>query len=609
MKNKLNFPVKAAESPVNLSEQFSSSHAAFVVWWYGGVTKNDDFNQPKVILVLREFLADNRLGEYFTRSVPITLLGQARIGTIWKNGCCIGEVDFETAEFEVSFDRDGWHHVSFYDYYHGICDAPYPLHVYPLKYTKDKNYFIKLKDGEKRTLLVPCLEFFSRCYGSSQEIKRILAKHLFRDWGDPYNYMLSNFLESESDGVWNISIKGNSKLVEADARFLAWLKYNKYAKVSAKDIYAQMDLAIEGISVSGKYPLVHLKVRPWHEQRARIRVQGISFDSGRSFLALNILGCSPPAGPEIKLHRLIRGSGAKATESVETIPASYPGRGKRDLPSGKLPVTSRQNPDRSGPRKAVEDPEFVELAHPDVDVSPIGQEKVNHSSGAGNNVFQHGESFADRYSSDDRFGNDKGVGEVFFEAPLKLQSKGMLRDMWDAFCYLRSEFPHKILKVEWFTFRKGFCGDKEPELIALEPFDYSDDVPAGVRGWPYLYSGSSRTRGALVVKITTLDDPIYVVEIERRLVRKRCDSGGYGEISMSGLCFSVRKRSEFEDVLARLLSDVRYKGDDRKGKEKKDVIAGYPEDVEWFSHKKSKNKKVVQEAAAKNALRKMGLTL
>jgi len=78
---------------------------------------------------------------------------------------------------------------------------------------------------------------------------------------------------------------------------------------------------------------------------------------------------------------------------------------------------------------------------------------------------------------------------------------------------------------------------------------------------------------------------------------------------MSGLCFSVRKRSEFEDVLARLLSDVRYKGDDRKGKEKKDVIAGYPEDVEWFSHKKSKNKKVVQEAAAKNALRKMGLTL
>ena len=81
MKNKLNFPVKAAESPVNLSEQFSSSHAAFVVWWYGGVTKNDDFNQPKVILVLREFLADNRLGEYFTRSVPITLLGQARIGS------------------------------------------------------------------------------------------------------------------------------------------------------------------------------------------------------------------------------------------------------------------------------------------------------------------------------------------------------------------------------------------------------------------------------------------------------------------------------------------------------------------------------------------------
>ncbi len=604
MKNKLNFPVKAAESPVNLSEQFSSSHAPFVVWWYGGVTKNDNFNQPKVILVLREFFEDNRLGEYFTRSVPITLLGQARIGTIWKNGCCIGEVGFETAEFEVSFDRDGWRHVSFYDSYRETCDVPYPFHIYPLMYKKDKNHFLKFEDGEKRTLLIPCVEFFSRCYGSSQEIKRILSKHLFRDWDDPYSYVFSNFLESEADGAWNISIKGNSKLAEADARFLAWLKYSKYAKVSAKEIYAQMDLAIEGMPVAGKYPLVHLKVRPWHEQRARIRVRGIPFDGGRSFLALNILGCSPPAGPEIKLHRLIRGSGAKGTESVETIPAPYLSRGKRDLPSGKLPITSRQNPDRSGPRKAVEDPEFVELAHPDMDVSPIGQEKINHRSGAGNNGFRSADDFSDRYSSDDRFGNNKGIGEVSFEAPLKLQSKGVLRDMWDAFCYLRDHCSDKILKVEWFTFRAGFCSDKEPELIALEPFDYDDDVPAGVRNWPYLYSGSSQLRGVLVIKVTTVDDPIYVVEVERRLVRNKRNDGEYIEKGMSGFCFSVKKKKEFEGVLTRFLFDVRFK-DSVEG----DILTEYPENVEWFMHKRSRNEMVVQEAAAKNALRKMGLTL
>lgn len=529
MKNKLNFPVKAAESPVNLSEQFSSSHAPFVVWWYGGATKNTDFNQPKVILVLREFLSDNRLGEYFTRSVPITLLGQARIGTIWKNGCCIGEVNFEKKEFEVSFDRDEWRHVSFYESYRENYDAPYPFHIYPLMYKKDKNHLLKFTDGEGRNLLIPCLEFFSRCYGLSQEIKRVLAKHLFRDWDDPHSHIFSSLEEPEIDDVWSVAIKGNSKLVEADARFLAWLKYSDYAKMSAKEVYAQMDVAIDGISLARKQPLVHLKVRPWHEQRARVRVRGISFNGGRSFLALNILGCSPPAGPKIKLLKLIRGSGAPATETVGTIPASYPSRERRDLYSEKLPITNRQNPDRSGPRKVVEDPEFVELAHPDMDVSPIGQEKVSHRSGVGNSVFQYGESFADRYSSDDRFGNNKGVGEVLFEAPLKLQSKGILRDMWDAFCYLRNEFPDKILKVEWFTFRKGFCGDKEPELVALEPFDNSDEVPAVVRNWPYLYSGSSQPRGALIIKVTTINDPIYVVEIERRLVRKKCGSGEYGE--------------------------------------------------------------------------------
>jgi len=319
---------------------------------------------------------------------------------------------------------------------------------------------------------------------------------------------------------------------------------------------------------------------------------------------LNVLGCSPPAGPEIKLHRLISGSGAKAPESVETIPASYPRRGKRDLPSGKLPITSRQNPDRSGPRKAVEDPEFVELAHPDMDVSPIGQEKINHRPGAGNNVFQSTESFSDRYSSDDRFGNNKGVGEVSFEAPLKLQSKGILRDMWDAFCYLGRQYPDKILKVEWFTFRAGFCSDKQPELIVLEPFGYDDDVPAGVRNWPYLYSESSQLRGALVIKVTTVEDPIYVVEVERRLVRNRSSDGEYREKGMSGFCFSVKKKKEFEDVLTRFLSDVRFK-DSVEG----DILMEYPENVEWFMHKKSKTEMVVQEAAAKNAVRKMGLTL
>lgn len=569
------------------------------------MTKNKKSTQPKATVVVREIFSDRTLGGFSLRKVPITLLGQVRIGTIWENGICTEEVEFETAEFEVSFKRDDWRFTSFFSQHQKSEEFPYPPHIYPLMYHRDRNYSLEFPVSGGGNLLIPCLEFFSRCYGSSQEVKRILTTYPFRKVDDPYNRFFVSIGVPETEGCWQVAINNKYKFSDADARYLAWLKYSKYTQLWAKDIYAQMDEAVKGIADNRKERIVQLKIRPWHEQKSRIRVSGISFNSGRSFLALNVLGCSPPSSPQIKVFTQQNDPNSEAGWSGHMIPVPI-GSGMRDNSPHKerLAITNDSDPDHSGPRKSVKDPEFVELAHPDSDVLPILSEKISSNSRSVHGVFSKGEAFADRYSSGDRYGSNKGVGEIELNAPLKLESNGVLLDIWNAFLYLRDSFPLKILKVEWFTFATGFCDRNPPELIEIKPFKKHEIVLGSVRSWPYLYPRNSALRGALVIKVTAKNKPIYVVEIQRRWVNDGSDDGEHKEESMSGLCFTIDSQGDFERFLNDVFSKIRHKRGVFKS-----LIDDCSGEADYFTHKHSVLDKVNYESAARNALRKMGLRL
>ncbi|PTY38239.1 hypothetical protein BGP77_17515 [Saccharospirillum sp. MSK14-1] len=57
-----------------------------------------------------------------------------------------------------------------------------------------------------------------------------------------------------------------------------------------------------------------------------------------------------------------------------------------------------------------------------------------------------------------------------FNAPIELEFRRVLRDMWHAVNYLRNVLPDRVTEIHWFTFENGFSRETEPKLIALRPF-------------------------------------------------------------------------------------------------------------------------------------------
>lgn len=609
MKSKLSYSLRKLESPLDLREQLGSAPSVLVVWWYGGVVKNKRSRQPNVILVMRELFSDGSLGPHLLRNAPLTLLGYLRVGSIWQGGICRSVVGFETREFDIDFDTDGWELTSFYDMSRKRSEPPFPPEIYPLKYDKDRNSLLSFSVPHDGRLIIPCIEFFSRCYGQSQEVKRVLATYPWRDPSDPHSPFHPNIKVPETESDWHVSLNKKYKFVNDDARFVAWLKYSKYAQFCAKDIYAQMETAVKGSSDDRRGSIVHLSARPWHRQKVRIRIQGIPFNNNRSFLALRIIGYSHPAGPNIKLMSLRNNGRLEVTWDRDRSDALLKRKAiaGRDTES-KLPITSNYDPDWSAPRRALKDHKLVELSHPDRDVMPVEDVKVGVDTGtrAVPRDSEKSDQTVDKYSTGDRYGDLDGVGEAALSSRLEPESKGILLDMWESFVHLKRRFPAKIKRVDWFTFEKGFNDSGVPELIKLRRLSRYKKVKGEIRKWPYLDEGGLTLRGALVIRILTKDKPIYLVEIQRRpeRVKKEGAPDEWREESMSGLCFSVSSYNEFEQWLKNVLSEIRYE----LGVFKR-IAEKCPGDAVCFSHVPSDVERPSYAPAARNALKKMGVKL
>ncbi|NWO07095.1 MAG: hypothetical protein HLX50_15790 [Alteromonadaceae bacterium] len=537
----------------------------------------------------------------------MTLLGFLRIGSIWEGGICRRVVGFETREFDIDFDADGWELTSFYEVSRRASERPFPLDIYPLKYDKDRNSLLSFSVSLDGRLIIPCIELFSRCYGQSQEVKRVLTAYRWREPSDPHSPFHPNIRIPESESDWHVSLNKRYKFVNADARFLAWLKYNEHTQFCAKSIYAQMEKAVKGYGYDEKGSIVHLSVLPWHDQKVRIRVQGIPFNNGRSFLALRIVGCSAPAGPNIKLMSLRSDGRLEVTWDRDRNDALL----KRKARSGryaesKLPITSDYDPDWSAPRRVLRDHKLVELSHPDRDVVPVEDVKVGlgTTTRPASRNWEKSDQAAEKYSTGDRYGDRDGVGEAALSSRLEQESKGILLDMWESFVHLKRRFPNKINRVDWFTFEKGFRDSGAPQLIKLKKLPRYKKVKGEVRKWPYLNEGGLTLRGALVIRVVTEDKTIYVVEIQRRLERVKGAPSEWKEESMSGLCFSVSNYNEFERWLKTVLSKVRYE----LGVFKR-IAEQCPGDADWFVHVRTEAESIPYEPTARNALKKMGVKL
>jgi hypothetical protein len=89
----------------------------------------------------------NVLSYCTTQSVPLALLGNLPIGSIWENNVCNEVVKFQKKTFNINNSPLGWEYVNFDN------NIPYNAEIYPLSYNNNdkKNWLISfnLANGGK----------------------------------------------------------------------------------------------------------------------------------------------------------------------------------------------------------------------------------------------------------------------------------------------------------------------------------------------------------------------------------------------------------------------------------------------------------------------------
>lgn len=565
--------VKSVISLENYSLKVGDEDGALVAWWYSGFYKNSrESSQPLVLVVFRKITPEGILDEVVKRRIPLGALGQVRIGTIWRGDRCKAEIEYKEQEFTVDLSMGKWRFTSFGEAMRRNASPPFPLHIHPLPVQKDRNWMIEFALPGGGKLLLPCMEFFSRCYGRSSELKRVLATYPWDGHGDTGMSRLYAPLEKpEEPGRWEVRLR--KRLHNGDVIFLAHAKYDEYATYAAKSVYAQLEAAYDPELRDPAF----IKIGPWFRGPAILKVAGVPFD-GKSFLGLRIRGMSEPQGNAIFRGR--ENSRNAENPAPDGSPQAWAG-----VPEGKLvkypeiiDLTGDAAPDQDAGSVEIQDPDF-EVLGPSRAIIDVRPEQAKTKGGVGK-----GPSDVSAASGGEASGSGKGVGYASIHARPVFESKGVLRDMWEAMLSLQKTRQDVVQSVAWFTFTDKFQTDPTPILIPLEPFKDEDNVSSDVRRFPYMDVSTQSLRGLLVARLITPAGPVYIVEIMRRPRKISTDDGAVkdAEERFQGLVFKLDDENLLVSWMRQVAAHIRHEtGVFRR------ITAACPGIAQSFSHRPS----------------------
>ncbi|QYG09823.1 hypothetical protein [Janthinobacterium sp. PAMC25594] len=541
---------KKISTVIRIKGTLDFGNDAMVAWWYSGFYKNPkDNSQPHVLVHFREYISPGVIGDKIAhRRIPLTSLGQVRVGTVWKNDRCKGELDLEPTKFSLNFNEDGWRFTSLSEARRKHLAPPFQQSLYKLERENDANWLIEFDLPNGGKLFVPCLEFFTRCYGRSGELKRIVATYPWEDVPDSAKSRLYATLdEPEEAGKWKVRLR--RRMFNGDVVFLAHAKYDNYTTRLTKRINADLQTMIDPKLTKPAF----IQIAPWFRGPAELSVKGFSFDDGKSFLAFNIVGMSDPIGEQI--HRGRENSNNAETAAPDGSPEAWAGRPERILNINEIiDLTGDGEPDGDSPAVEIQDPVFVTLGieRAVIDMRADQAKTVSGKHGKG--------SDASMFSAGEAHGSDKGIGHASIHAPQTYESHGILRDMWDAMGSLHRKRPDLIRSLSWFTFEDGFISTSEYKLIPLTPFDIDEDVTTKVKRFPYLEPPKPGLRGFLVARLILADGPAYIIELQRRpkLVKDKDGETKAGEDQFQGMVFRLKHENQLVPWLRYFREQIRH---------------------------------------------------
>ena len=87
-----------------------SPNRLYLLWWYAALVKGSESGQNNLQVLFREILDRTdtglELGKIVKEILPLPLLGQYRIGSIWINGKFVEEVHYPVVEFKCGIQNN-----------------------------------------------------------------------------------------------------------------------------------------------------------------------------------------------------------------------------------------------------------------------------------------------------------------------------------------------------------------------------------------------------------------------------------------------------------------------------------------------------------------------
>ena len=488
-------------------------------------------------------------------------------------------------KFNVNFSSNGWS----FEKADKLLEADLQGGISWLDGVDLDGWLINFRLDDGTHLYVPCFEYFTRCYGHSSELRRVLLtypwqeleRRIFRPPGR----------HSKTTGErWHVDL--GPKMVLADTVFLAHIRYDVFAGNHAKRLYAEREaLWVEN---RGDTPL---KVGPWFEGPGQLKVRGL-WISPESFLAIRVDGSSDPAGPPVSYTMAERPDEVERAERQNELGASTPPRARSGRARGELSVHADRGPDPTTGYSVAEGSDFEKLGQP----REVRRARRIHEAESGPESYVPVEK-PESWATGEPGESGSGIGELVVRTPVVYAGEGVLLDMWKAFRRLREEFPDFLETVQWFSLAQGFSDEDPPILNGVPTPGPTDEGSPGVaHGWCWITPGAAideaRPRGVLAVRIRAQGRDFCVLEIQRR------PRGVDKEEQITGLVFPFENPNELGSLLYPILSVLPAANG---------VFAKIPQSCpsgsKVFRHSNARNQWFACEAATRNALAKMGIRL
>lgn len=570
-----------------------------IVWWQGAVIKNKQAESlPHVVIWCRRLMADGSLGNFVGVEVGITELGLAQVGTVWDGKTCKQQIVLERRQFDVDFSRGNWRLTSQAEHYIRTAKLLIPEDRHPLNFRdRDRSQLLEFTSASGGRLLVPCLEFYSRCYGRSGHVARVLSTY---PWERAQERLYVPFTYHATPGHWPIKLA--SSCYNDDAVFLAHVLHDTLAEQAAKSIYAHLD---------NQYPKLggkaFLRAEPWFKGPATLIVEGRQIDHD-TFLALRIVGGSDPKGSHIDAYRENPG---KADEGAPDGAPTSRWRGGRELnpdPAGLIVnLTPDDEPGQNGDIVEILNPSFVVIG----EKRRVAHHRLANASTRPGQHIPNEES--EQHSSAERHGagGKTGYASIHTEE-IVLPSSGAVQDVWEGLQFFRRTQKEVVTAVGWYSAELGEFviedGNKGFQLVALKLYEDDEKELLPPKDWKWVYKDSSlkAPRGVLVAYIQTTAGSACLFENERRRFNSKVENDTFvmKEESYSGLVLVPPADRPPREWVAEVLDGIR-----KECGVMERVQNHAPPSARFYHRSKSSEEEVAGQATVVNALNKVGIQL